>query len=155
MKKELIDVINRLKHNIEIVPTKFLKFSEDELKRKSTPAKWFKKEILGHLIDSAANNHQRFVRAQYEDEPFIVISYDQDDWVNIQNYNTIDTKFIVELWKMLNLHILNILNNFPEDKLLTKCKSNVDEEIVDNVFLLMKDYVDHMDHHLNQIFDKE
>lgn len=159
MTKELQKVIDRLQEHIDTVPTKFLSYPEEELKRKPEPNKWSKKEILGHLIDSATNNHHRFVRAQFwesiaspEKEPFIIVPYEQEEWNRIQKYNDIDTKFLVEFWRMYNLHIIWMISNFPEEKLKIKCKSIDERETAETVFLLIKDYVDHMDHHLNQIF---
>jgi hypothetical protein len=152
MNKELQKVIDRLQEHIDRVPSKFLSYPEEELEKKPAPNKWSKKEILGHLIDSAANNHHRFVRVQFEKEPFIIVPYEQDDWNRIQRYNEIDTKFLVEFWRMYNLHILWIVSNFPEEKLELKCKSIDEREMAETVFLLIKDYVDHMDHHLAQIF---
>ena len=152
MTNELQKIINRLKEHIDTVPSKFLSYTEEELERKPAPNKWSKKEILGHLIDSAANNHHRFVIAQFENEPLVLVPYEQEEWNRIQKYNEIDTKFLVEFWRMYNLHILWIISNFPEEKLELKCKSVDEREMAETVFLLIKDYVDHMDHHLNQIF---
>jgi len=154
MTKELQKVISRLEQNIKLVLQEFLRFPEGELTRKPAPGKWSKKEILGHLIDSAANNHHRFIKAQFANEPFVVVPYEQNEWVRIQKYNEVDTKYLVEFWKMYNQHILWIISNFPEDRLNLKCKSTDNREIAENIFLLIKDYVDHMDHHLNQIFNK-
>ena len=152
MNKELQKVVDRLKEHIDTVPSKFLSYTEEELEQKPAPNKWSKKELLGHLIDSAANNHHRFIRAQFEKEPFILSPYEQDDWNRIQKYNEVDTKFLVEFWRMYNLHIRWIIRNFPEEKLNMKCKSIDERETAETVFLLIKDYVDHMDHHLEQIF---
>jgi DinB superfamily len=153
MNKELQTVADRLQKNIDEVPVKFLRFPEGELNRKPAPNKWSKKEILGHLIDSAANNHHRFIKAQFEKEPFIIVAYEQDYWVNIQKYNEVDSKYLVELWRLYNQHIHWIISNFPNEKLSVKCRSIDDREPAENVFLLIKDYVDHMDHHLEQIFN--
>ena len=153
MNKELQTAADRLQKNIDEVPAKFLLFPEGELNRKPAPNKWSKKEILGHLIDSAANNHQRFIRSQYEKEPFTIFPYEQDHWVNIQKYNEVDTKYLVELWRLYNQHIHWIISNFPEEKLTMKCRSVDGRETAESVFLLIKDYVDHMDHHLEQIFN--
>ncbi len=153
MNKELQTVADRLQKNIDEVPAKFLRFPEGELNRKPAPNKWSKKEILGHLIDSAANNHQRFIRSQYEKEPFTIFPYEQDHWVSIQKYNEVDSKYLVELWRLYNQHIHWIIFNFPEEKLAVKCSSVDDLETAENVFLLIKDYVDHMDQHLEQIFN--
>jgi len=152
MNKELKDVVNRLKNNIESVPGKFLNFTEDELTRKPSPSKWSKKELLGHLIDSAANNHARFVKAQFQGEPFHMEGYAQNEWVDVQKYNDKESRSFVEFWKVYNEHILFIMENTPEKNLKIKCVADDAYENADTLFLLMKDYVDHMDHHLNKIF---
>ena len=64
---------------------------------------WTKKEILGHLIDSAAINHQRFVRAQFTDD-LVFDGYVQDDWVKVQDYQNRDWRELVELWHGYNRH---------------------------------------------------
>ena len=152
MNSDLKTVADRLQKNINKTAADFLKYSEEDLRRKPAPNKWSKKEILGHLIDSAANNHHRFVRAQFENVPFKVVPYEQEHWVKIQRYNELDSKFLLELWKIYNLHLHSIIINFPEDRLALKCVSTDNREIAENLFLLIKDYVDHMDHHFSQIF---
>jgi len=72
--------------------------------------KWSRKEILGHLIDSAANNHQRFVRMQHE-EALVLPGYRQDDWVRTQNYAAREWRDLVELWMAYNRHLAHILRN--------------------------------------------
>ena len=153
MNDELNIVTQRLQNNINSVPSRFCSFSEDELKKKPAPNKWSKKEILGHLVDSAANNHHRFVKAQFENEPFKIKSYQQDDWVKTQNYNGLDTESLVGLWKVYNQHILWIISNFDENKLETRWLMEDNESMSETIFFLIKDYVDHMDHHLRQIFN--
>ena len=147
-----LSVSEKIREAISAAKSELIKISPELAAKKSKPDSWSKKEILGHLIDSAANNHHRFVRAQFEKEPLVLVPYEQDDWNRTQKYNEIDTKFLVEFWRLYNLHILWIISNFPEEKLGLKCKSIDEREMAETVFLLMKDYVDHMDHHLNQIF---
>ena len=72
------NIVDRLQYLCDAIPSLIKQIPEQEFSHKSAPGKWSKKEILGHLIDSATNNHQRFVRAQFEDTPFII--YDQDNW---------------------------------------------------------------------------
>lgn len=153
MNDKLKTVVDRLQKNINEVPAKFLSFTEENLKKERVPGKWSRKQIIGHLIDSAANNNHRFIRSQFEKEPFTVVPYEQEDWVRTQKYNEVDTKYLVELWKIYNQHIHWIISNYPEEKLNIKCRSIDGRETAENVFLLIKDYVDHMDHHLEQIFD--
>lgn len=153
MNKELQKVIDRLEEHINKVPQKFLNYSESELTRNPASDKWSKKEILGHLIDSAANNHHRFIKAQFSPSPFFVDGYAQNDWVRMQNYNEKDTNELINFWKVYNEHILFIMQNTPEENLILVLKAEDSFENADNLFLLMKDYVDHMDHHLNKIFN--
>jgi hypothetical protein len=152
MNNELKNVTQRLLKNITEIPSKFLSFDEEELKEKPAPDKWSKKEILGHLIDSAANNHHRFVKAQFEEEPFKIISYHQNSWVAVQNYNEMDSESLIELWKNYNHHILWIISNFDESKLNTRWEMDDNKASGETIFFLIKDYVYHMDHHLKQIF---
>jgi hypothetical protein len=67
--------------------------------------KWSSKQIIGHLIDSASNNHGRFVRAALEDD-FVFPGYDQDAWVSEQRFNEVPWVRLVDLWRSLNLHML-------------------------------------------------
>jgi len=152
MTKELKKVVDRLQEDINLVPAEFLKYPEGELRRKPAPDKWSKKELLGHLIDSAANNHHRFIKIQFMPQPYFVEGYAQNDWVRIQNYNEKDTQSLVNLWKTYNEHILFIIQNTPEENLKIKINAEDPFENADTLFLLMKDYVDHMDHHFKQIF---
>ena len=152
MTEELQKVIDRLQQHINMAPSEFLKYPEGELRRKPAPNKWSKKELLGHLIDSAANNHHRFVKIQFLPSPFFVEGYAQNDWVRIQNYNEKDSQQLVNLWKVYNEHILFIMQNTPEENLDIKINAEDQFETADTLFFLMKDYVDHMDHHLKQIF---
>jgi len=154
MKKELQKVIDRLQDHINLAPSEFLKYPEGELRRKPAPDKWSKKELLGHLIDSAANNHHRFIKAQFQPAPMFVEAYAQNDWVRIQKYNEKDSQQLVNLWKAYNEHILFIMQNTPDNNLEIKLKAEDAFENADTLFLLMKDYVDHMDHHLKQIFSE-
>ena len=152
MKEELKKVVERLQKHIDYIPSEFLKYPEGELRRKPAPDKWSKKELLGHLIDSAANNHHRFIKIQFMPQPYFVEGYAQNDWVRIQNYNEKDTQSLVNLWKTYNEHILFIIQNTPEENLKIKINAQDPFEKADTLFLLMKDYVDHMDHHFKQIF---
>jgi hypothetical protein len=154
MTKELQKVIDRLQEHINLVPLEFLKYPDGELRRKPAPDKWSKKEILGHLIDSAANNHHRFVKIQFQTSPFNVEDYAQDDWVGIQKYNEKDSQELVNLWKAYNEHILFIMQNTPDKNLDLKIEADYLSDKGDTLFILMKDYVDHMDHHLKQIFNQ-
>ena len=134
--------------------------SREESARKSSPDKWSIKEVLGHLIDSAANNHQRFVRAQFTDD-LVFPGYEQEQWVSSQKYNDEPWPEVIQLWTSYNLHLLHVVSVIPED-VLTKARSPhtldqiafnlVDKNDPATLEYLIRDYVDHLRHHLDQIF---
>src|SRR5207253_7065672 len=84
----------------------------EDLAYKPAPEKWSCKELLGHLIDSAQSNIRRFVMAQYEDKPHIV--YQQDKWVKAANYQEYPLDDLIDLWVLINKHIIVIWKNLPD-----------------------------------------
>ncbi|APD05932.1 hypothetical protein UJ101_00384 [Flavobacteriaceae bacterium UJ101] len=119
-----------------------------ELKKDSK--KWSNKEIVGHLIDSGQNNIQRFIRAQYEEDP--VISYNQNEWVHYNAYQTFSSENIIELFRQVQLQIVHIWNNFSEENLVKTCIVGNQEY---TVLFLIDDYLDHLKHHIKQVFQKD
>jgi hypothetical protein len=109
--------------------------------------KWSRKEILGHLIDSAANNHQRVVRAQAGSS--LVFGYDQVAWVEANVYQGRAWSELVELWVALNRHYAAAVEAVPAAKLGASCAAG--EEPPKPLEWWMRDYVRHMKHHLEQI----
>jgi hypothetical protein len=116
---------------------------------KPSPSKWSKKEIMGHLIDSAQNNIRRFIVAQYEDSPYI--RYDQDQWVAISNYQQYSYQDLIDLWQLLNKHIVMILKNMTPEMAQRNCRT----EDAHTVEFLATDYIRHLKHHLHQVLDME
>ena len=130
---------------------KFNAIPENEFVQKPAPGKWSKKEIIGHLIDSAQNNIQRFVRTQYIDKPHVV--YNQDAWVAAANYQAYDRGSLIQLWQLLNKHICVILANMPAEIYTRECNVGRDMEKLVTVQFLAEDYVAHHLHHIKQIFN--
>jgi hypothetical protein len=71
--------------------------------------------------DSAINNINRFIRIQYEEQPFVIQSYNQDQWVNLQNYQERPLDEILNLFIALNKQIINIISNIPKERLSNLC----------------------------------
>ena len=140
--------INKLKEIIETTPSILNNFSEETFNKKENLNKWSKKEILGHLIDSATNNHQRFVRGQFEDNP--KITYDQNNWNKYNFYQEINSKQLIDFWKIYNIQLVEIMNKI-EDKNLQKT-IDVNEKLLTLEFLVI-DYVEHLEHHLKQLIE--
>jgi DinB superfamily len=110
--------------------------------------KWSKKEILGHLIDSAANNHHRFVRAQQVEE-FTFPRYEQEEWVSLQGYQACSWPELIELWRLYNRHVAHVMKLIREEKLGVLCRIGPHEPV--SLGYLVEDYLAHLKHHLNQI----
>ena len=123
--------------------------SETELSFKPAPAKWSRKEVLGHLIDSAQTNIRRFVIAQYEDKPKIV--YAQDTWVIAANYQNYPPTDLIALWVLLNKHICIVLKNMPEGA----AGKEVMTQELHTVKWLAADYNKHLLHHLHVLLNLE
>ncbi len=120
---------------------------EDAASIRPAPGKWSKKEILGHLIDSAANNHQRFIRLQLASEVTLP-GYDQDAWVTANAYQQAKWADLVTLWAAYNLHLAAVIRNIDP-----ACAEHVWHHPKEDHKLgfLVEDYVGHLRHHLAQI----
>ena len=155
----LKDLLEDFRETIESSSERLLLISETQSETPRTPGKWSPKQIIGHLIDSASNNHQRFVRAQFRDE-LTFPGYDQEAWVNAQHYSRENWALLVQLWKTYNLHLLHLMATTPDES-LTKLRGrhNLDQiawkpvpkdEPV-TLLYFMDDYVAHLKNHLKQI----
>jgi hypothetical protein len=124
------------------------KITDKEAGAKAAPHKWSYKEIIGHLIDSACNNQQKFVRTMRQ--PHLdFIGYEQDFWVNMQNYNDYSWKDLLAFWSKYNLHIIHIIKNTKPEVLQNTISIN--GVGLFTLEFIMKDYVEHLKHHLKQI----
>jgi hypothetical protein len=117
-----------------------------------TSTAWSQKEELGHLIDSASNNHLRFVRAALEVE-YHGPSYDQNGSVNLHGYQQLAWSNLVQFWFHYNGLLCQLIGRIPEEKLQTPCR--VGDGAPVTLQFLIQDYVAHMRHHLDHILRRE
>ena len=115
---------------------------------KPSPTAWSQKEELGHLIDSAANNHQRFVRASLEPE-YHGPGYAQDSWVSLHGYNEMPWSDVTAFWKRYNLFLAALVRRIPDHALTKKCVVGSGKPVT--LQFLIEDYILHMQHHLDHI----
>jgi hypothetical protein len=127
---------------------RLLSITEAESNKPLAAGKWSKKEVLGHLIDSAANNHHRFVKAQFTDS-LLITRYEQQSWVKSQDYQSESWTELLLLWKSYNLHLLHVASRIPAGRLDTLCRLEDGETVT--LRFLVEDYVVHMRHHLKQL----
>jgi len=139
------------------------KMSDEATRRRPRPDKWCAREIIGHLIDSASNNHQRFVRALFQQD-LVFPGYAQDAWVSAQKYREANWTELLELWRSFNLHIARVMEAAPEEqRLRARLHHNLDElawkpiprDAPATLDYFMADYVAHLRHHLNQIIPSD
>ena len=119
--------------------------------------KWTPKQIIGHLIDSAANNHGRFVRGQLEQNS-VYVPYSQNEWVNLQNYGARGWVELLTLWEAYNRHLFHLMQTAQTPALehVFQMSTSVSNDKTDGISavtvkFLMRDYVRHLEHHLAQI----
>lgn len=127
----------------------FGQITDAQWSEKESEAKWSKKEILGHLIDSASNNLRRLIVGQYEQGTKIV--YHQDEWVAYQKYQQMNVDDLKLLWKVLNNQLVVVIDAIPQDKLENICDTGKGKIEMHTLNYFIDDYVLHLDYHLKQI----
>jgi hypothetical protein len=153
---ELLEIVDR-------VTPRLLDISDEGSARRPAPGKWSPREIVGHLVDSASNNHQRFVRAQWQDD-LVFQGYAQDGWVAAQRYQEAPWTELVILWAHFNRHLARVMDAVPgEIRLRPHRRHNlhqmawqpVPESEPATLDYFMRDYVGHLKHHVRQILGPE
>jgi hypothetical protein len=144
------DIAEEIRHIVNQASERLKKMKPGEVALKSTPEEWSKKEILGHLIDSAANNHQRIVRAGYNTADTYP-PYLQNVWVQIQHYQESDWGELVELWTAYNRHLCHIIEYIPPEACSAPCNIGRDEPV--SLEFVVKDYLRHLKHHMKDLMD--
>lgn len=153
------DLVDDLRSTLASESIRLLAITDEAAAVRASAGKWSPKEVIGHLIDSASNNHGRFVRAQITDD-MVFPGYDQDAWVRIQRYNDRSWMDLVNLWRGLNSHIVSVVEAMnPEMLSRPRTQHNLDQIAWRTIprsqpatlEYFVRDYLGHMKHHLAQI----
>ncbi|MCC7163904.1 MAG: DinB family protein [Anaerolineae bacterium] len=138
---------------LESAPERLLQIPEAETEAPGADGR-SAKQVLGHLIDSAANNHARFVCAQLQDE-LVFQEYDQAGWVRVQKYEQEAWITLVDLWTNYNLHLLHVIGGIPDETLLKPCVMQTSRDAAPQIVtldLLVREYLTSLKIHLKQLF---
>ncbi len=131
---------------------RLLEISPDLASEKVNPDSWSKKEILGHLIDSAANNHQRIVRGA-QNMAKDIPPYNQNGWVEVQHYQETNWQDLIELFWQYNLHLCRIIDFLAPEVLSNPC--NIGKETPVTLEFVITDYLRHLGLHLGDILKSD
>lgn len=145
------DISHRLRDLVELLNSRLSGLPETELVYTPAPGRWSKKEILGHLIDSAVNNHRRFVLSQLEPEPLLIISYDQREWVTLARYQYTPAPELLQLWTLHNHLLARLLEHLPATAATYRCEFDNGYSVT--LRWLAEDYLMHLEHHVQQILN--
>jgi hypothetical protein len=139
----------RLARLIATVPPRLVGLPDSQVSQSPQAGRWSRKEILGHLIDSAVNNHQRLVRAVIS--PGIQFpAYEQEQWVAVQDYGAESWPDVVNLWLLLNRHLAHVIRSVPEAAWGHECR--IGDGAPQALSAMVDGYLEHLEHHLEQIF---
>jgi hypothetical protein len=141
-------ISKQIRELIGVAQPALLKISPEMACQKASPEAWSAQEILGHLIDSAANNHQRFVRgAQNAAGDFP--TYNQNRWVQLQHYHEMNWMDLVDFFSQYNFHLCRVIDFLPQDVLDNPC--NIGKENPVPLRFIIEDYLRHLEHHIEKI----
>ena len=152
---------SELRRAITAATPRLERITDANAARPRAPGKWSRKEIVGHLIDSASINHERFVRAQLTDD-LVCPTYDQEAWVRLQHYANAPWIELVSLWSLFNLQLARVMEAVPQElRTRERMRHNLSQvafrtTLPDRPVTLdyfMRDYVAHLEHHLAQIVE--
>jgi [ribosomal protein S5]-alanine N-acetyltransferase len=155
----MIDYIGAFRSDLETAEAALRRISDSEAAVPRATGKWSPKQVLGHLIDSANVNHERFLRA-LEIDDLVFPGYDQDAWVATQGYADRSWADLIDLWKTVNRHLAYVMSRVPlEERTRLRFHHSMDviafrsvsPEDPSTLDALMSDYIVHLEHHLTQI----
>ncbi|MGB8890007.1 MAG: DinB family protein [Candidatus Korobacteraceae bacterium] len=143
-----MDTLQQLRASIDRLPARLKTLSSAQVEQKASPESWSPKQELGHLLDSAAKDHEHLVRTQLEDHPAMP-DYDGVRWVALHRYQERDWKELVDVWVALNRQLAAVASAIPDSAWSRTCTIGGSEPLT--LRFVFDDYVAHMLGHLRHI----
>lgn len=145
------NVADQLESTVSAALSQLRALPDEAVSRRPAPDRWTVKEVIGHLIDSASNNHQRFVRAQFvgEEADFVFPKYEQSQWTGCQFYNDRPWGELLDLWATYNRHLAHVIRHVRPSALGVRCLIGPYEPVT--LGFLIEDYVVHLRGHLEKV----
>ena len=153
------DIVDEFQRVVDSTEPRLLAITERQASIRPAPDRWSAKEVLGHLIDSAANNHRRFVEAQLKDD-LMFPGYAQEQWVVVQQYQQAAWSALVTLWAAYNRHLIHVVSSISDAQLHEpRARHTLDQiawqtvsrDVPVTFEYLIRDYIGHLRDHVNQI----
>ena len=143
-------ITNGILTYIDTWEQKLIELPTDTITQKRNKQNRTIKQILGHLIDSAANNHQRMVRLQYNEKlEFPDYQQDNDLWIALQDYQNADWNVTIQFWKLYNLHMIQVIKSVDQTKLDHSWQSFEGNTVT--LQQMLEGYLGHIELHFNEI----
>lgn len=142
-------LLERLHQLLELLNSRFTDYDEQELSCPLQPGGWSRRQILGHLLDSATNNYRRFVLCQLDAAPYRMAPYQQNEWVMCGAYQTAPATELLQLWTLYNRQLARLLTQLTPAMLAHRCEFENGYAVT--LSWVVEDYVVHMEHHIRQI----
>lgn len=147
--------IQYLKGHMAVFPAFFNGLPEERLLYRAGPGKWSRKEILGHLVDSAVHNLTRFTAIPFAPSPYEVRPYRQVELVRINRYQELPLSHLLVLWEGLNRQILFVIEGLSPEQLSLSVKPGYADQATHTLGWVFCDYVAHLEHHLRQVYARD
>jgi len=150
MNQDYLDITTGIARVIATWENKLMNLQTEVISKRFNVQNRSIKQLLGHLIDSASNNHQRMIRLQYNSElVFPDYRQDNDRWIAIQNYQDANWPNLVQLWKYFNLHMIQVIQSTDNSRLQNQWKDFEGTSVTLDQMIV--GYLDHLNLHMNEI----
>lgn len=148
MAESFVEIADRLEAVVAAALPRLSACADADMALPRAAGKWSRKEVLGHLLDSEANNRQRFVRGQAAPK-LTIPGYDQEEWVRAHGYAERPWPELVELWGANNRNLAEVIRRIPESAAEVPVRIGEHEPVT--LAFVASDYIRHLRHHLSQL----